>query len=40
MADWVSVSKLDEYIYKPDIGVCIVERSRKQLNWIELDLAK
>lgn len=26
IADWVSVSKVNEYTYKPDIGMCIVER--------------
>lgn len=31
IADWVSVSKVNEHTYKPDIGMCIVERSRKSL---------
>jgi hypothetical protein len=26
IADWVSVSKVNDYTYKPDIGMCIVER--------------
>lgn len=26
IADWVSVSKVNETTYKPDIGMCIVER--------------
>ena len=30
LIDWVSVSKLKEYTYKPDIGMCIVERSRNK----------
>lgn len=26
LADWVSVSKVNETTYKPDIGMCILER--------------
>lgn len=33
MVDWVSVSKVNEYLYKPDIGVCMVERARSVYKW-------
>jgi hypothetical protein len=32
IADWVSVSKVNDTTYKPDIGMCIVERERNQIN--------
>lgn len=28
-ADWVSVSKVNDYTYKPDMGMCIVGRTAK-----------
>jgi hypothetical protein len=31
ITDWVSVSKVNDTTYKPDIGMCIVERERKQI---------
>ena len=29
LGDWVSVSKVDENTYKPDIGMCIYEKQKK-----------
>ena len=29
LADWTSVSKVDNYTYKPDVGMCIIGKDPK-----------
>lgn len=39
IADWVSVSKVNEHTYKPDIGMCLVERERKVGGGSHIDVS-
>lgn len=32
VSDWVSVSKLDERAYKPDVGMCILRSEKDQTS--------
>lgn len=32
VADWVSVSKLNDKAYKPDMGLTIIQKSEKPLK--------
>ena len=35
VSNWVSVSKLNETAYKPDIGMCIVVKNENSMaNWL------
>ena len=37
LGDWISVSKVDEKTYKPDMGVCILEEKNKKKDFGQYD---